>query len=40
MGIMLAMSKYIPTVELKYLPVRHLLRRYDQLKQAVTPRKK
>jgi hypothetical protein len=39
MGIMFAMSKYIPTAELKYLPVRHLLRRFDQLKQAVTPRK-
>jgi len=37
---MLAMSKYIPSTELKYLPIRHLLRRFDQLKQAITPRKK
>lgn len=40
MGVMLAMSKYIPAVELKYLPLRHLLRRFDQLKQAITPKKK
>lgn len=40
MGRMLAMSKYIPPAELNFLPVRHLLHRYDQLKQALTPRKK
>jgi hypothetical protein len=39
MGIMLAMSKYIPTAELKDLPLRHLLRRFDQLKQALQPKK-
>jgi len=34
-----AMSKYIPSVELKGLPIRHMLRRFDLLKAALTPNK-
>jgi hypothetical protein len=39
MGIMFAMSKYIPTSELENLPLRHLFIRFDKLKQALTPKK-
>ena len=39
MGIMLAMSKYIPTAELEIFASAPLAAPLDQLKQAVTPRK-
>jgi hypothetical protein len=39
MGLKFAMNKYMPPSELDNLPLRHLLIRFDKLKQALTPNK-